>query len=162
MLIGRNVGFGYYDDASEELTALRDLENNSSDNCTSDSENDSDNISNNERPRIQCKNNLDLHTPYKTSGQFVNNEDGTETCVYNDKSIYDELTKSQKYSLHLRQLISEFGVPRECYRKVVRLINTIIKDHDAMMEGSGSSVEYLNNYSIIILTQSSFHVYRRS
>jgi len=89
VLISRNVGFGYYDDASEELSALSDLENNSSDNCNSDSKNDNDNISNNERPRIQCKNNnLDLHTPYKTSGHFVNNEDGTETCVYNDKSIY--------------------------------------------------------------------------
>ncbi|EPB86962.1 hypothetical protein HMPREF1544_06285 [Mucor circinelloides 1006PhL] len=83
------LSFGYYDDASEELSALSDLENNSSDNCNSDSKNDNDNISNNERPRIQCKNNnLDLHTPYKTSGHFVNNEDGTETCVYNDKSIY--------------------------------------------------------------------------
>lgn len=76
---------------------------------------------------------IDLNIPYKTSGEFIDDED--PACVYDDNSNYQNMTKSELFSVHLADLVAEYGVPRECHRELVRLMNTMIRDHDAMIEG---------------------------
>jgi hypothetical protein len=75
--------------------------------------------------------NLDI--PYKTSGEFVGGED--PHCVYDDYHTYQDLRKFELYSIYLADLIEEYAVPRECHRQIVRLMNTMIRDHNTMMEG---------------------------
>jgi hypothetical protein len=56
-------------------------------------------------------------------------------CVYDDYHTYQDLRKFELYSIYLADLIEEYAVPRECHRQIVRLMNTMIRDHDTMMEG---------------------------
>ncbi|KAG2189529.1 hypothetical protein INT46_001530, partial [Mucor plumbeus] len=80
---------------------------------------------------------VDLNIPYKTSGTFIDGDD--PVCVYDDRSTYQNMKKFELYSIHLADLVAEYAVPRECHRQLVRLMNTMIRDHDIMMQEAPDS-----------------------
>lgn len=77
---------------------------------------------------------VNLNIPYKTSGKFIGGDD--PVCVYDDSGTpFEDLKKVELYSIHLADLVSQYAVPRECHRQLVRLMNTMIRDHDEMKQG---------------------------
>lgn len=97
---------------------------------------DNDNVENNSDGTEANTNyfeTVDLNIPYKTSGEFIDGDD--PVCVYDDCSTYQDMKKFELYSIHLADLVTEYAVPRECHRQLVRLMNTMIRDHDVMLQG---------------------------
>ena len=74
---------------------------------------------------------VNLNIPYKTSGKFMNGDN--PVCVYDDCSTYQNMNKFELYSIQLVDLVAEYAVSREWHRQLVRLINTVIRDHDVMI-----------------------------
>jgi hypothetical protein len=79
-----------------------------------------------------------IDTKYKTSGVI---DDGSDdlACVYDCRSIENigpnSYCTSELISIELYDLIKEFSIPRDAYRKIVRLMNTTIRDNDKLARG---------------------------
>ena len=86
-----------------------------------------------ESPEVDLSN-----TSYKTTGVI---EEGVEgrACVYDFRSTQNidsnTYTTSELISVELYDLINDFSVPRDCYRKLVRLMNTMIRDTEKLARG---------------------------
>lgn len=75
---------------------------------------------------------------YKTKGVFQ--EDAHDSAwVYDCRSLQDigpnTYTTSELISIELYDLVNEYTIPREAYRKLVRLMNTMIRDTEKLARG---------------------------
>lgn len=82
--------------------------------------------------KVSAQENIDAS--YKTSCHFEEEEGLAH--VYNQRNIdTSNFTTADLLSIHLYDLILESNVPRECYRKIVRFVNTVIRDHQKLLQG---------------------------
>jgi hypothetical protein len=90
---------------------------------------------------------VNLNIPYKTKGNIQEGDD--PAILYDCNTIHgDDFTTAQLLSIQLADIITEYKVPREAYRKLVNLMNTVIRDHDKIMEGKNRFYKVLTtNYS---------------
>lgn len=77
-----------------------------------------------------------LEVPYLTTGKVAEGSPD-KACVYeyNSSVNLDGFSTTELLSLQLNDLMNEYHVPRECYRKLVRLFNTMIRDNEKIMQG---------------------------
>lgn len=75
----------------------------------------------------------DLH--YKCACEFVENEGLAHVYDSMEGIGSGSFNKLQLLSIYLSQLVREYRIPREGYRKLVRFINTCIRDHDEIVSG---------------------------
>ncbi|KAG1436870.1 hypothetical protein G6F56_013370 [Rhizopus delemar] len=68
---------------------------------------------------------------YKSACEFV--EAYGQANVYNSKVIDQHtVTHAEQYSIALYNLIQSYNIPRERYRSVVNIVNSIIRDGDKL------------------------------
>lgn len=102
-----------------------------------------------------------LNVKYKTTG-VVEEGDEDRACVYDYRFIEDasgpnQYTTSQLLSIELYEIVKESNIPRDAYRKLVRLMNTTIRDTEKLQRGmlTCKKIEdreaYANNVRSIIL-----------
>lgn len=76
----------------------------------------------------------EYNVPYQTGCTFENEEGNTH--IYTQGHIDSKtFTRSELLSIHLYDIICENNVSRECYRKLVRFVNTVIRDHSKLIQG---------------------------
>lgn len=76
--------------------------------------------------------------PYYCGSKFESTEGLAH--VYDCAGVgSNSFTKAQLMSIHLANIVSQYGIPRECHRDLVKFINTLIRDFDKFMEGNAAT-----------------------
>ena len=80
-----------------------------------------------------------LNVKYKTTG-VVDYDSDDQACFYDCRSLeaVDEntYTTTELISIELYDIVNDFTIPREAYRKLVRLMNTVLRDTEQISRGN--------------------------
>lgn len=78
---------------------------------------------------------MEYEPRYKSACRFGDSEGYAH--IYDSVGGIDSstFTRIQLLSIYLNHLMCEYRIPREAYRKIVRFVNTCIRDHELIMSG---------------------------
>jgi hypothetical protein len=101
-----------------------------------------------------------LDVKYKTVG-IVGDDTDDLACVYDCSNLQEiggnTYTTSELISIELYDLVHDFAIPREAYRRLVRLMNTMIRDKEKLGRGNRKKSPSVKVCSILI----SYHKQRQ-
>ncbi|CEP16793.1 hypothetical protein [Parasitella parasitica] len=103
-----------------------------------------------------------LNVKYKTLGIVDDNTDDL-ACVY-DCSTLQEIgeniyTTSELVSIELYDLVKDFTIPREAYRRLVRLMNTVIRDKEKLERETNPQIMHGPQVENMMKRQASFEAH---
>jgi len=80
-----------------------------------------------------------LNVKYKTVG-VVDPDAEDQACFYDCRSLEDinqnTYTTTELVSIELYDIVNDFAIPRDAYRKLVRLMNTVLRDTEKISRGN--------------------------
>ncbi|KAK4509116.1 uncharacterized protein ATC70_007466 [Mucor velutinosus] len=99
-----------------------------------------------------------LNVKYKTVG-VVDPDAEDQACFYDCRSLEDinqnTYTTTELVSIELYDIVNDFAIPRDAYRKLVRLMNTVLRDTEKISRESNPEIMHGPRVQSMLQRQSS-------